>query len=136
MKIHHICLVVQDIIQSCEHYKKIFGLKESSKLIIDPTQKVKIVFLKNPNENIEYELVEPLDKSSPVYRTATKKNSLNHICYEVESIEDAIKQFQDDGNILISGPVYAVAFDNRKIVFFYTREHMIVELLESEKREF
>ena len=118
-----------------EHYKKIFGLKESSKLIVDPNQKVKILFLKNPNESIEYELVEPLDEYSPVYNTVRKKNSLNHICYEVESINNSIKQLQDDGNVLISGPVDAVAFDHRKIAFFYTREHMIIELLEIKKKE-
>ena len=110
MKIHHVCLVVQDIKRSCEHYKKIFGLKESSKLIVDPNQKVKILFLKNPNESIEYELVEPLDEYSPVYNTVRKKNSLNHICYEVESINDSIKKLQDDGNVLIYIQTYYFLF--------------------------
>ena len=129
MKIHHIGFVVKNIATSYKHYANIFRLIKTSEPIIDSIQKVKILFLENPKEDIKYELVEPLNDSSPVYKAVKKGYSLNHICYEVESIEKRIRQLQNEGNLLISGPISAVAFDGRKIAFLYAKAHLIIELL-------
>ena len=55
---------------------------------------------------------------------------LNHICYEIQDIEDTIRFLCDEGSKLISGPTPAIAFENKKVAFLYTKQREIIELLE------
>jgi methylmalonyl-CoA/ethylmalonyl-CoA epimerase len=76
------------------------------------------------------ELLEPTGVDSPVYNFLQKGGGFNHICYEVDNMDEAISKFARVGHRQISKPEPAVAFDNRKVTFFYTNENEIVELLE------
>ena len=58
------------------------------------------------------------------------KNILNHVAYKVDNIEEAIKRLQNLNNILITGPIKAKAFDNKRIAFLFTKLRFIIELIE------
>ena len=60
--------------------------------------------------------------------TSIKKNiTYYHVCYEVDNLQEAMTSFKN--SIVISNPVKAILFDNRKVAFLLTPIG-IVELLE------
>lgn len=77
-----------------------------------------------------YELLEPTDKDSPVFGFLEKRISLYHFCYEVENLEEKLKELIKKGFYLISGPMEAIAFKGRNIAFLIDRENLIIELVE------
>jgi methylmalonyl-CoA/ethylmalonyl-CoA epimerase len=54
-----------------------------------------------------------------------------HLCFETSDIEAALTHAKDNGCIVISGPVPAVAFDGRRIAWIYTRSRQLFELVEA-----
>lgn len=127
-KIHHYGFATSDIIKSSEYFMYL-GYKIISDVIYDEKQNVKLLFLEVNGHVLE--LVSPIDKKSPVYNIIQKSSStLYHICYEVESLETAIIEFRKKGFIQILKPIEAVAFDNRKITFFYHTSTGLIEFLE------
>lgn len=133
MKFHHICIVVPNIEEGIQMLSESLDLEVSSAITLDPIQKVRVVFLKDRNNDLSYELVEPVDSSSPVNQALKKKNSLNHLCFEVDDLEVKIRELQNKGNLLISGPVEATAFGGKRIAFIYLRSKMVIELVEGKK---
>lgn len=131
MRMHHIGIVVPDIATSKDYYETELGLTVQSGVSVDPIQKVKVMFLRHPDESVAYELIEPLGDDSPVINTLKSKNRLAHVCYEVTNLENKIESLRNSGHILISGPVSAVAFDGRRIAFLYSPERVVIELVET-----
>ena len=117
-KFHHIGLSV----------KSITSLFPSSKPVIDSIQKVKVAFINFQGTRIE--LLEPLDKSSPIYNNLKNNNKLCHICYEVSNLDNAIENGKKKGFHVIQKPVPAIALNNRKVCFLFHRDYHIIELLQ------
>ena len=76
------------------------------------------------------ELVAPDSADSPVSAFLARGMSAYHLCFEVDSMADAIKYLLSIGCMLIRTPVPAAAFENRRIACFYTRSRQLVELVE------
>jgi len=130
LKINHIGIVVKNIEESIRYYETCFEFDFDGAIYEDAIQKVRIAFVNLPNQNLKFELLEPLTEDSPVMNALRKGGGLNHICYEVQNIKQAIQSLLDSGNRLISGPTPAIAFQNRNIAFIYTKQREIVELLQ------
>lgn len=130
MEINHIGIVVRDIEESIRYYETCFDFFFDGAIYEDAIQKVKVTFIKIPGQNLKFELLEPLTEDSPIMNALRKGGGLNHICYEVQNIKQAIQSLLDNGNRLISGPTPAIAFQNRNIAFIYTKQREIIELLE------
>jgi len=130
MNINHIGIVVKNINESSEYYQIFFQYSVSSEIFFDPIQKVIIQFLHSKNNKATIELIEPADDDSPVANTLGKGGGLNHLCYEVGDIEKTITEFKSKGCRLISGPVPAVAFNNKRVAFLYTRQRELIEFVE------
>ena len=77
------------------------------------------------------ELVGSVDANSPL-NNILKKNGTTpyHTCYEVVNIDDQILKLTEQGYIMLTQPVEAIAFSNRKICFLYNVNIGIVELLQ------
>ena len=112
-------------------YRDLFGYELVSGPFDDPIQKVAVCFLARsaPGE-IVIELVAPLGDDSPVNRTLAKGGSAYHVCYEVPDLDETLAQLKDKGCLIVSKPVPAVAFDNRRIAWLYTPTRQLVEMLE------
>jgi methylmalonyl-CoA/ethylmalonyl-CoA epimerase len=117
-RFHHIGMAV----------KSIRGLCSECQIFKDETQNVHVAFI--TLNGIQIELIEPVNEISPVFQSLRKGIKLLHLCYEVPDLEKAIKESRKDGFHCISKPVPATAFDNRKIVWLYSREWGLIELVE------
>ena len=130
MLFHHIGIFVKSISQGKKYLKKIIKIKKSSKIIYDKNLKVKVLFVYDVN-NICYELVSGYGRNNPVDNTLKKKvNIINHIAYTTDTFEKIIRKFKANGELQITEPKKALAFNNKKVVFFLTNLNFIIEVIE------
>ena len=125
---HHIGVATRDIDKTAKHY--LDAGFEMSEIVIDPIQKVKISFI-TKEQMPRIELLEPAAEDSPVSQILEKSGTgPYHICYEVDNIEEAIKDLKKKRFLPLFKPVKAVALDNRLICFLYNTEVGLIEILE------
>ncbi len=133
LSIHHLGIAVVDIESALGFYQTALGFTLVSKVIFDPTQKVKICFLANePNRILTLELISPVGCTSPVNGYLSKGIGAYHVCYEVKQLEKALEGLRAKGCVLIAPPVAAVAFDGRRIAWCLTPTRHLVEFVELE----
>ena len=131
MKLHHIGKVVKDLKEAQEYYKETFGLESIGESTIDPIQKVEVLLLNTGyGEKLPLELICPVDEDSPVYKFLQKKGEgLHHLSFEVEDIQQAIKELREKG-ALILGEVVPSKRHKNPSVWLYTRTRELIELIE------
>lgn len=131
MKLHHIGIVVDNVKSAIQRYRAMFGLIPTTEIVIDPIQKVSVVMLSDPEaDSIPLELIAPLTDDSPVSGILKGKMRLYHLCFLVDDIEKALKNFRNNGSHIISSAVPADLFEGKKIAFVYVPDKFVVELLE------
>lgn len=129
---HHIGIACRDIGKTKQFY--LLQGYAASPIVEDPLQHVRISFLEKDGAP-RLELLEPHDEQSPVARTlATAGVSPYHICYEVQSINDAIATLREQRFLLVNGPVPACALGNRLIAFLFQKNTGLVELVEAQSQ--
>src|ERR1700753_492680 len=117
---HHVGVAVRDLKEAIPAYKNLFGYDLISGPFDDPIQNVSVCFLSRGAGDMTIELVAPLGPNSPVDRVLKKGNGTYHICYEVQDIRAAIEHLRKQDAFLMSGPVPAVAFEQREIAWLLT----------------
>ncbi|HEX3969460.1 MAG TPA: VOC family protein [Edaphobacter sp.] len=112
----------------------LFGYRVISGPFDDPIQKVSVSFLTQSDSDIaEIELIAPLGEDSPITSTLAKSGGgAYHLCFETTDIEQALVHAKNNGCIVVSPPVPAVAFDGRRIAWIYTRSRQLFELVEAQ----
>lgn len=76
------------------------------------------------------ELIEPAGPGSPVQKFLEQGGGLHHLCYEINSLDDAVREATARGLAIIRRPQPAVAFGGRRIAWFHLRGGLLVEYLE------
>ena len=74
---------------------------------------INICFLKIGEPFLE--LIEPVDKDSPVFEFAKQGGGIHHLCFEVKDIHKQIDTMTQKGAKVLVSPV--VGFDDRLIAF-------------------
>lgn len=128
MKIHHIGYAVKDIYKAYESFKQLGYLKETD-IIRDDKRKIYIQFLVKDGYKIE--LVSPAEKGSAVEKLLKRGNTPYHICYEVLNMDMEIEEFEKNGYTLVENPETAPAIENRKVVFMFSIDMGLIELVEN-----
>ena len=128
MEFHHVGIAVNSIEEAAKWYVGIgYNLTET---IEDTIQNVRIAFL-NRSDSPLLELVQPVDKTSPVCNILKKVGvSAYHFCYETDNLLEIIENLEKQDFRVLVEPVKAVAFNNRKISFLYHIDNGLIELLE------
>ena len=75
MKVNHIGIVVKNLEKSIKYYEEYFSLRLINPISVDPIQKVRVAFLRQPDQRFSFELLEPTGDDSPVMN-ALKKNGI------------------------------------------------------------
>lgn len=140
LKLDHIGLVVEDITKAKEVFEAI-GLEGGTKAVPDALQKVTASFVNvGKEEGIYIELLEPTSDDSPITNFLEKKGGgLHHLCFEVENIDQAVKELKDKGFRMVGPPADCRAYDENlkracqsptKIAFFIISKGVLIELIE------
>jgi len=81
-------------------------------------------------KNVSIELIEPNSPDSFTWRFLQENgSSYHHLCYEVESIESALDFIKKSKMIKVFGPVPAVLFDGKSVLFAFSKNREVVEFL-------
>ena len=132
LKVHHIGYAVPTIDGAQAEFETL-GWVACGGVTDDVERKVRIQFLRLGEEVIE--LVAPLTDDSPIRKTLQKGNGAPyHICYEVESLDDAERELKAMRFIVFKKPSSAPAIGMRRVEWFYSRNNGIIELVEKERK--
>lgn len=131
LKVHHIGYLVKDIEISKLDFLKL-GYSEVSPIVHDKARKIRICFMENADVMVE--LVEPCDDCE-FLKGLKKKIGVGtyHICYECDNFDNTIQKLTSNnggGYILIQEPSPAVAIGNRRVVFMFSPNVGLIELVE------
>ena len=131
MKLHHIGIVVPKIKDSIGELTNYIKFETVGITMPVGSQKVNICFLKVGEPFLE--LIEPVEKDSPVYDFAKKGGGIHHLCFEVNDIHAQLANMEQKGATVLVKPV--IGFDNRLIAFLDLNMKNtrcgLIELLES-----
>jgi len=131
MKLHHIGIVVPRIKDSIGDLANYIKFETIGIPMPVRSQKVNICFLKVGEPFLE--LIEPVEKDSPVYDFAKNGGGIHHICFEVNDIHAQLDDMEKKGATVLVKPV--IGFDNRLIAFvdlnMKNTRCGLIELLES-----
>lgn len=119
---HHIGLAV----------KSIRAVSPSSQIVVEPTQGVSLSFIRV--NGVTVELLEPRGDNSPIARSVRDGVKLLHLCYEVPDLDEALDLCRPAGFRRLGPPVPAPVFDNRRLVWVFSKEYGLFELAERPRR--
>ena len=131
LSFHHVGFVVASIEKAVEPLRLTLQASWNGEIIHDPKQNVRVSFLKgaSPGDPL-FELVEPASEGSPVRRFLNDGGGLHHVCYETDGLEEELSRLRGLGALVVQKPVPAVAFGMRRIAWVYSRQKLLIELLE------
>jgi methylmalonyl-CoA/ethylmalonyl-CoA epimerase len=130
--LHHIGFVVASIPAAGQSFANSIGAEWDGQIIHDPLQSARVSFLRHgPPPSIAIELLEPDGPDSPLRRFLQHRHGgLHHLCYEVNSLEEQLKQSRSAGALIIKAPLPATAFAGRRIAWVFTPHKLLIEYLE------
>jgi len=129
MRFHHIGIATKNAAETAKAYAQMGGGK-ISKVIYDPVQNVNISWLESETKPL-IEFLEPVDEKSPVNKIL-EKNGVTpyHLCFAVESLDEAIKELRREKFVLVSKPAPAPAIDMNRVAFLFHKDTGLIELVE------
>lgn len=116
---NHVGIAVRSIEKHLASNRLLYEGFDIGQPIINTTQQVKELFLRNGDRVIE--LLEPLTAASPIsgFFVHNRDGGPIHIGYDVTDIALAIREVESAGGRLIAGPMPDIAFEQRPIAFVY-----------------
>ncbi|NJM15200.1 MAG: hypothetical protein HC896_07325 [Bacteroidales bacterium] len=133
MVIDHVGLVVQSLEDGIQQWEKTFGYKQSTEIVINTRQKVKVVFL-DKEGSLQIKLIEPVDETSPIFLFAKRGGGLHHLCFKCENLNEQISSFDGKTTRVLVQPQPGEAFDNENIAFALAKNNLNIELIDTNKR--
>jgi methylmalonyl-CoA/ethylmalonyl-CoA epimerase len=127
---HHVGYVVKVIDEIVPFYVDRYGYEISTRVIHDPLQTAFVQFLRLSGDLTYLEFVAPDGPESKLSNAAGRRGGLNHLCYSVGSLEQAISQLEAEGMHLFSAPKPAVAFGGRRVCWLLGEDPLPIELVE------
>lgn len=99
-RLHHVSIAVNNLDESVSLYERILGIKTSSIEEV-PSQKLRAAVFK-VGDGVEIELIQPTGPDSAVARfLKSRGEGLHHICFEVEKVDEELKEMLKKGIELI-----------------------------------
>ena len=130
MKFHHIGIFVKNLSNGKKELSKIVRIKKKSKIFIDRKLNVKVQFYYDHCQ-LCYELIAPHGKQNPVSAIIkSKKNILNHLAFKTKTFDKKVIELRNLGFAPLQEAKEAVAFNNKRVIFFLNNLNFIIELIE------
>jgi methylmalonyl-CoA/ethylmalonyl-CoA epimerase len=134
-RLHHVGFVVAAIQESIQGFVRSLAAHWDEKIFHDPLQKVRVTFLQTQNPgDAQVELIEPAAEDSPILSFLQKGGGLHHLCYEVTDLDTELDEMRSRGLVVVRKPLPAVAFENRRIAWLSTKQKLLLEFLEAQRK--
>ena len=133
MILDHVGIAVRSIERSLEHWQTVFGYRQTTEIVSNTRQKVRVVFLDGPG-SLQVKLVEPTDASSPIHAFTLRGGGLHHLCFRCESVSAELVRLEALGLRVIAPPQPGEAFGGERIAFIYAGDGLNIELIDTLKR--
>lgn len=133
MVIDHIGIAVKSLPEAIEYWSTVFGYRQSTEIIVNTRQKVKVTFLTKVG-SLSIKLFEPTDSTSSAYAFAHRGGGLHHLCFRCQNLEDEISRLVPLGLRVLVAPQPGEAFDNENIAFLFANQGLNIELIDTGKR--
>lgn len=131
LRFSHLGIAVSNIEKALSVYQELFGYTPVSGPFDDPIQKVSVCLVgTDVPGNPVIELVAPVDDDSPVSKMLARGVGAYHVCYEVDDIDQTLRDVRAKGCVVVTEPVPAIAFEGRRVAWFYTPTRQLVEIVE------
>lgn len=132
----HVGVAVPALDPAASMLASLFGSHVISGPFDDPIQKVSVNFLaQTDNEAAQIELIAPLTDDAPIRSMLNKTGGgAYHLCFETNDLDLALAHVREQKCLMVSAPAPAVAFDQRRIAWFYTPNRLLIELVEASAR--
>jgi len=128
-RFHHIGVVTADLEASITFYERLDYT--SSERCADPLQQIQVVLLRRAGDPL-IELIAPNGPASTASSwTERLKAGPYHTCYEVDDMDEAVKDLRLRHLAKVFGPAPAAAFGMRRIVFLWGASSGLIELIEA-----
>lgn len=122
-RFHHIGLAVNSIREICP----------SCEIFAEETQRVSLAFIQF--HGITIELLEPAGDNSPIAKNLRDGVKLLHLCYEVPDLEAALDLCRPAGFHRLGPPAPTPVFHGRRLVWVFSKQFGLFELVEQERGE-
>ncbi len=133
-RFRHLGLAVSDLESATRIHQDLFGWKLLSGPFEDPVQEARVAFVGTGEPGgFVLELVAPAHERSHVARLLAKGMGAYHICCEVDDLDGVVRELRSRGCLIVREPASAVAFEGRRIAWFYTPTRQLMELVERER---
>lgn len=134
MRFHHVGVAVKSI-QSSSRLYELLGIASGwTECVQDHINNVAVCFGNVAEDGPTVELVEPIEKGSPVEGMLARTGGMStpyHVAYTVESLDDAMAAMRHAGALQVTPVRAARAFGDNRIVFFALPDGLVVELIEN-----
>jgi methylmalonyl-CoA/ethylmalonyl-CoA epimerase len=131
MQLHHVAYLTKNIDRKADELCRLLGLKKTAEPVVDPGQGVRIQFLDMGSTQLE--LIEPAGDDSPVAKRVLKSPGLFHLCFEVDDLDETLRQLQaSEEATVIKPPQPAPAIGHRRVAFVVTAGNDLFEFVERE----
>jgi methylmalonyl-CoA/ethylmalonyl-CoA epimerase len=129
MKAHHIGYLVEDIQSAIQQFMQMGYHLQKDGVVQDDARGISICFMESGGLLVE--LISPLGGKSTVSGMLKKKGpGPYHICYLSENLNADISLLSKTGFMPITPPAPAIALQNKKVAFLFSKNAGIIELLE------
>ena len=120
-KFNHVAIVVPDLKEASDKYRKILGAKVSKKFDYSE-HGVSVVFVEL--ENTKIELMHPFGESSPIKNFLEKNinGAMHHICIEVKNINEACDEIKKQGVRVLGDGVPKIGAHNKPVIFLHPKD--------------
>jgi len=133
MTIDHICFAVSNIQEGIEYWKKVFGYRQKTGIVINTLQKVKVSFLSKEN-SLDIKLIEPLETNESLLRFVARGGGFHHLCFKCSDMPGTISDLREKGLIMLVPPQPGEAFNNNNIAFLFAKYGLNLELIDTDER--
>ena len=125
-KLDHVAVAVKSIEETQQMFTDLLGVQPKLEHVPDENVNTAVYNL----NDVSIELIEPVSEEGPINRFLEKRgNGLHHICFEVDNIEDAMKEYSNKGfEVIESTP--NIGTGGKQIVFLHpkTTGGILIEL--------
>ena len=130
-KLNHVAIVVPDLNKAKSIYEDVLGVKVSD---VKPLAEHGVSTLFVDLGSTKIELLHPLGDGSPI-STFLEKNpngSIHHLCFEVRSIQEAVKCLTEKGLRILGDGVPKIGAHGKMVVFLHPKDFLgtLIELEE------